>query len=263
MRRLMGDDPQQERSTQQRLVSRIANNQAPEVRKALRTAARAAASAFENDGARSAITPAIEQQRERIKARLEAMYSGAFGTFGDRIVRAASEKSGAGAGEYKQNEDEVQDRLAEAQRAFIAEQSAEQIARVVDTTSDQMARIITQGERDGVGVDEIARRMRSQGFDLAKFRSELIARTEVHKAGMAAQDEAAKASGVAKRREWVAALDGRTRDELFSHAAADGEVVGMEDRFERTGEPLKHPGDPAGSPGNIINCRCGVGYVVD
>jgi uncharacterized protein with gpF-like domain len=26
-------------------------------------------------------------------------------------------------------------------------------------------------------------------------------------------------------------------------------------------EPLAFPGDPAGSPGNIINCRCAIAYI--
>jgi uncharacterized protein with gpF-like domain len=263
MRRLMGDDVRRERSTQQRLVSRIANNEAPEVRKALTTATRAAASAFEREGAQTSIGPGIAEQRDRIKRRIEAMYTGAWGTFSDRIERAAFEKSGAGAGEFKQSEDEVADRLAEAQRAFVAEQAAEQIERVINTTRQQVDAIITQGTREGVGIDEIARRIRSTGRDMARFRSELIARTEVHKAGMKAQDEAARATGVAKRREWVAAIDGRTRDDRFSHVDADGEIVDMDGEFERTGERLRYPGDSLGSAGNIINCRCGVGYIIE
>jgi hypothetical protein len=31
-------------------------------------------------------------------------------------------------------------------------------------------------------------------------------------------------------------------------------------RFEVDGESLDRPGDPSGSAGNIINCRCGIIY---
>jgi hypothetical protein len=52
---------------------------------------------------------------------------------------------------------------------------------------------------------------------------------------------------------WIAILDSKTRS---SHAAADSQQVGINDRFDVGGESLKYPRDPNGSAGNIINCRC-------
>ena len=54
-------------------------------------------------------------------------------------------------------------------------------------------------------------------------------------------------------REWVSALDARTRPE---HAEADGQVVGVDEPFIVGGEKLMFPGDRNGSGWNIYNCRC-------
>jgi hypothetical protein len=42
------------------------------------------------------------------------------------------------------------------------------------------------------------------------------------------------------------------------HAAddVDGQKVGINEMFIVGGENLEFPGDPFGSPGNVINCRC-------
>jgi hypothetical protein len=48
-------------------------------------------------------------------------------------------------------------------------------------------------------------------------------------------------------------LDNRTRED---HAAADGQRVPVGEPFIVGGESLEFPGDPAGSPEQVINCRC-------
>jgi uncharacterized protein with gpF-like domain len=54
-------------------------------------------------------------------------------------------------------------------------------------------------------------------------------------------------------KQWVAVGDSVTRD---AHLEADGQVVPVDTAFIVMGESLMYPGDSAGSPGNIINCRC-------
>jgi len=36
----------------------------------------------------------------------------------------------------------------------------------------------------------------------------------------------------------------------------------MDQPFIVDGESLDYPGDPSGSAANVINCRCGVSYLV-
>ena len=52
---------------------------------------------------------------------------------------------------------------------------------------------------------------------------------------------------------WVATIDNVVRD---AHADADGQTVRNNEYFIVGGEQLFYPKDPAGSPGNTINCRC-------
>ena len=60
--------------------------------------------------------------------------------------------------------------------------------------------------------------------------------------------------GIKLERTWISALQpGRTRD---AHAEAHGQTVGLHEPFSVDGESLMYPGDPVGSPENIINCLC-------
>jgi uncharacterized protein with gpF-like domain len=95
---------------------------------------------------------------------------------------------------------------------------------------------------------------------ISRQRGALIARTETHGAANYGADGAARATGLKLRKEWIAAEDERTRPD---HNEANGQIVDMDQAFDVGGEALMYPGDPAGSAGNIINCRCGVSHVVD
>ncbi len=55
------------------------------------------------------------------------------------------------------------------------------------------------------------------------------------------------------KKVWIATLDEVTRE---WHAEADGQEVDILDSFTVNDEQLQYPGDPEGSPDNIINCRC-------
>jgi SPP1 gp7 family putative phage head morphogenesis protein len=85
-----------------------------------------------------------------------------------------------------------------------------------------------------------------------EYRPERIARTEMlgvlNRGSILGYNQA----GV-ERIEWVSTIDEYSRD---THAAMDGETVNIGERFNVGGELLLHAGDPAGSPGNIFNCRC-------
>ena len=52
---------------------------------------------------------------------------------------------------------------------------------------------------------------------------------------------------------WITVGDDKVRP---WHAEANGERVLINDKYTVGGQQLKYPGDPSGSPDNIINCRC-------
>ena len=90
-----------------------------------------------------------------------------------------------------------------------------------------------------------------------EWRLRMIARTEamasVNGGTIAAARATTAETGQELLKVWLATEDERTRPE---HADADGQTVALSEPFEVDGEALDYPGDPAGSEGNVINCRC-------
>lgn len=87
-------------------------------------------------------------------------------------------------------------------------------------------------------------------------RAKTVAVTEVHRAwnmgGLAAALRAQQRLGPLTKR-WDAKDDSATRP---GHKRADGQTVFINQPFIVNMEPLMVPGDPSGSPSNVINCRC-------
>jgi hypothetical protein len=94
-------------------------------------------------------------------------------------------------------------------------------------------------------------------FKSIAARAETITRNEAGRVlEMAAQARAEKAAEVVPglMKEWrhgAGAMAPR-----MSHLAADGQVRKVNEPFDVGGEKLMYPRDPAGSPGNTINCGC-------
>lgn len=87
--------------------------------------------------------------------------------------------------------------------------------------------------------------------------AERIARTESHTAIERGAYEAARSLGVRMTKEWVSREDGSVRP---NHAAAHGQTQEIDDHFTVGGELLLHPGDPAASARQTVNCRCTTNY---
>lgn len=168
--------------------------------------------------------------------------------------------------ETKQEEQTLFERIVQD---FLERFGASKVTQIVSATRDQLFRIVQQGQRDGLGIEQIAKLMREQVPELARLRSHVIARTETHTSSMFAAQEIAKTSRRPLLKEWVSAEDARTRDfgegdgvvDEFSHRAMNGVRVNMSEPYMvptkyGTREPLMFPGDPNGSPGNTIMCRC-------
>ena len=60
----------------------------------------------------------------------------------------------------------------------------------------------------------------------------------------------ASGMGIELQKQWMAALDSRTRD---SHRELDGEKADIDGRFSNG---LSYPGDPTGPASEVWNCRC-------
>jgi hypothetical protein len=154
-------------------------------------------------------------------------------------------------------------------QSFISTQGLNQSKSITATTIDKARAVINSGQANGDSEDAIADALESQiGGVVADSRARTIARTEVHNAATYAMDETAseteELSGIDLTREWVTVEDDRVRGtnpkDEFSHVDADGQTQGMGEPFEVSGELLDRPGDPNGSAGNVINCRCTLTY---
>lgn len=133
-------------------------------------------------------------------------------------------------------------------------------SRIRDTTETTWAAIqaaMADGDAAGEDTDQIAGRIRDVFSAARGIRARVIARTEVISAANSASLHAARQSGVVEKKTWLAAVDHRTRPD---HVNADGQTVPMDQKFTVGGESLAYPGDPAGSAGNVINCRCTLLY---
>ena len=102
------------------------------------------------------------------------------------------------------------------------------------------------------GVKSVAERNLNESARIAQTETTRIENT----ARLDAMREAQK-QGVQIVKRWVSQQDERVRDR---HARADGQQADIDRYFYVGGEQLLFPGDFAGSPENVINCRC---YIVE
>jgi hypothetical protein len=145
---------------------------------------------------------------------------------------------------------------------FAAERTlAEATNRLVNVADDvwEIARAqLVEGVAAAESIPQLSARL-SRLPRLAGPRAETVARTEVVSAANLASLATAQASGVVQTKTWLATNDDRTRE---AHADADGQTVPVDQAFTVGGESLQYPGDPSGSPENVINCRCTQTYGV-
>jgi len=111
--------------------------------------------------------------------------------------------------------------------------------------------ILKEGLEQGLAYDTIAGKLADEArgvLNNARSRAKTIARTEINGAMNQARHDTMVESGI-KKHKWTAA-DSEARP---SHLMEDGHVRTIGDKFENG---LEYPHDPAGSPEEVINCRC-------
>lgn len=156
---------------------------------------------------------------------------------------------------------------------FINRFGGYKITQIIETTRNQIMRAADRGVKEGLGVDEIAKLMREAVPSLSRTRAHIIARTEVHTAAMHASQEVAKTAIAPLNKRWISVFDSRTRDfgegdgvvDQFNHRVMNGVTVGPDELFSVPSKNGAHelmtgPGDPNGSAGNNVNCRCALIY---
>lgn len=211
------------------------------------------------------VPPASDDDVLRFRAVYQAMALAAVRAFGRRIV---TQGKAAGHDMEHKAEGGFAALFQALANAWIAlEPIRRRIQSVTETTREMIVAQVSKGQQDGLAVDEVSRNISKRLPQIARSRSAIIARTELHGAANYGMHETAKSTGFDLVKEWVAVQDARTRrfafDDQFDHMAMDGQTRPMDEPFSMPwlgggGEPLPimYPGE-AGKPGGaVINCRC-------
>lgn len=134
------------------------------------------------------------------------------------------------------------------------------LVRLPDDVYNLIFSEISTGQANRESNETIASRIDQALFDTGSEwwtnRANVIARTETNRAwnaGVLAAAQYYQAPSTRWVKVWNADLDGHER---AAHRRADGQVRFLSDTFQVGGEDLRFPGDPAGRPENVINCRC-------
>jgi len=135
---------------------------------------------------------------------------------------------------------------------LMAERAQKFAQRIPDTTYRQLKESLTKGFLNGESETKLAERVNNVMTLAKRQRAATIARTETFSVVNQSHLETYKQNGI-EWKEWLTAGDERVR---VNHAAADGQIVRVNEPFYVGGEALMYPGDPSGSAENIINCRC-------
>lgn len=118
--------------------------------------------------------------------------------------------------------------------------------------SDEILKELKKGIKKGESIPNLAKRVQSVS-NRSRNSAITTARTETTRIMNKGREDAyrrAESLGIKVARRWNATADSRVRD---SHAAIDGEIVGMDEPFSNG---LLFPGDLNGPPEEVINCRC-------
>lgn len=123
---------------------------------------------------------------------------------------------------------------------------------ITQTTKDTIQKVLSDAAEQGFGFDEVVKRL--QLPDLTSKRARLIARTETVAAANAASNIAARDSHLLIDKIWISAKDNRTR--LHHRPPLDGTIIPLNDTFTVGTTQMQFPGDKAGGPAEVCNCRC-------
>lgn len=135
-------------------------------------------------------------------------------------------------------------------------QSEIDIPKDMAWNKQKMTGQVLQGILQGEGIPQISKRLQNVvGMNAASaVRNARTMITAAQNRGRLDQMKQQQKMGIRVQKEWLATKDRRTRD---SHAELDGERVDLNKPFSNG---LMQPGDPAGEPAEVYNCRCTLVY---
>ena len=114
---------------------------------------------------------------------------------------------------------------------------------------------VLQGILQGESIPNLAKRLMSvtQMNKVSAIRNARTAITGAECRGRQNSYEKSAQDGIELKREWIAAIDGRTR---HAHRLLDGQLADVDKPFKSELGDIMFPGDPSADPANVYNCRC-------
>ncbi len=130
------------------------------------------------------------------------------------------------------------------------------LADVGATAQAQLNTALSAGMAAGETTEQLTDRVKGVFNNLQNFEAKRIAMTETSAAYGFSRHEAMTDAGI-EYKGWLSSHGPTTRE---AHAEAEERYadspIPLDEPFEVDGESLMYPGDPNGSPGNVINCHC-------
>lgn len=150
------------------------------------------------------------------------------------------------------------ERMVALMQAYFQTDILNTASGITTTTIKLIQDVLSKAAEEGLGVDDIIKQL--EGSEISRMRARLITRTETVTAANMGAMFAAKDSGLLLNKEWLAAMDSRTRHD---HSRVNGQTVPIDKPFDVGGYDMQQPGDKGGKngarpvpPEEICNCRC-------
>ena len=154
---------------------------------------------------------------------------------------------------FDANDSILQDALARTRNLMV--RTPDEVYRLIIA---ELGAAVARGEDVDIQAARVRHVLDVTGTENWSARARTVAVTEVHRAYnmgalAAAQRIQQRGGGVRMLKRWDSRDDSAVRT---AHRVADGQIQPVNHPFIVGGEPLMAPGDPSGSPWNVINCRC-------
>ena len=151
-------------------------------------------------------------------------------------------------------------------RKFLRSFVGTRIVSVESTYFEAIKHILSTRLDEGKTFQQASRELQQavNKPNFYRWQAKRIARTETTAAANYAATEAGDFTIYKMEKVWISALDNRVRTippDQYDHRHMNGKTTTPKGEFTTSnGEKLSYPGDPKGSSGNVINCRCTVAF---
>ena len=202
------------------------------------------------------VTRTVDAFSPRLEATLKSVLQPTMEAFGKSVLALGK---AAGDHETKAADDRFRSFLNTV-LGRVKDRAQEYAAGTRKRILKAMERDLRESTETSVEMD-FGESVKGAYVTILKGRVASISRTETHSAAQEASRGAADALRIPNlTKEWIAAQDERTRE---THSQADGQKVGLKEKFVVGGVEMDGPGDRNAPAEEFFNCRCATTYSVE